>query len=179
MNKAFQKVNEIQVGDLITKIYGKKPIEVTSVASYGSVSGTYVDSNTPICDYYFAFKPYEPEEDKTMSKQQLFTWTDDSGQNYGTLLATNSSGEYVIEEKKTGNIVTKHKSTVEEVLPYTFSAKQGAATNEKHFIGSDTINKDDILIQTSTMKYWTVTAVDTKNKSATKFVGRRIVTEKI
>ena len=179
MTKAFQESNEIQVGDLITKISGKKPIEVISINPYGYVSGTYVDSNNTVYDYYCAFKPYEPEEDKTMNKQQLFTWTDDSGQHYGTLLATNSSGEYVIEEKKTGNIVTKDKSTVEEVLPYTFSAKQGASTSEKHFIGSDTINKGDILIQSSTMKYWTVTAVDTKNKSATKFVGRRIVTEKI
>jgi hypothetical protein len=179
MTNSFKSIDDIQVSDLITKVYGKKPIEVTEIIYDNYVNGIYIDSNNYVSGYFYDFKPYEPEEDNTMSKQQLFTWTDDSGQHYGTLLATNSNGDYVIEEKKTGNIVTKDKSAVEEVLPYTFSAKCGISTNEKHFIGTDTIKKGDILIQNSTMKYWTVTAVDTKNKNATKFVGRRIVTEKI
>ena len=112
-----------------------------------------------------------------MNKQQLFTWTDAHGIHYGTYLATNSSGDYVIEEKKTGNIVTMSPNLLEEVIPWTFSAKNGST--EKHFTGTDTIKRGEVLLQPRTSKFWVVTDVDTKNKTATKFNGVRIVTEEI
>ena len=176
MSNNFQSPDEVTVGDLIARSpRGKKPIEVLKVDG-NYISGKYVDSGKTVWEYYNYFQPYE--DNTIMSKEQLFTWTDKEGYRcYGIYLATNSSGQYVIEEKQTGNIVTMYPDQVEEVIPWTFSARN--ASTEKHFTGPDTIKKGDGLLQTSTSKFWIVTDVDTKNKTATKFVGRRFVTEEI
>ena len=181
MSNYFQSPNEVTVGDLITKVNGNKPIRLIEI--HGKhIYGEYVDSGNTVYEYYSHFKPYENKEETIMSKQQLFTWTDDNGQHYGILLATNSSGLYVIEEKQTGNIVTMSPDEVEEVIPWTFSASFDGL-KEKHFTGPDTVKKGDVLLQidsrSSKSKFWVVTDVNTKNKIATKFVGRRVVTEEI
>ena len=177
MSKQFQSPDEIIVGDLITRSpRGRKPIEVLKVDG-NYISGRYLDSGNTVWEYYNYFQPYEDNDQTIMSKEQLFTWSDGIGQHYGTYLATNSCGQYVIEEKQTGNIVTMHPDYLEEVIPWTFSAKNGST--EKHFTGPDTIKKGEVLLQPKTTKFWVVTDVDTKNKTATKFVGRRVVTEEI
>ena len=177
MANYFQSPDEVTVGDIITRSpRGRKPIEVLKVDG-NYISGKYVESGKTIWEYYNYFQPYENNDQTIMSKEQLFTWTDKDGQHYGTYLATNSSGQYVIEVKQTGHIVTMHPDYLEEVIPWTFSARN--ASTEKHFTGPDTIKKGDGLLQTSTSKFWIVTDVDTKNKTATKFVGRRFVTEEI
>ena len=185
MSERFKSASQISVGDLVLlphPTWGRDVvIQVTKIFD-GYVDGFRVESGSEIntC-YYTHFKPYENNDQTIMSKEQLFTWTDKEGyQCYGTYLATNSSGQYVIEEKQTGDIVTMSTDEVEEVLPWTFSAKNGST--EEHFTGPDTIKKGDSLIQILTSKtprVWFVTDVDTKNRSATKFVGRRIVTEEI
>ena len=178
MSNYFKSVDEVTVGDLIIRFpNGRRPIEVTQIDG-NYIHGRYVNSGKPVWDYHNYFQPYE--DNTIMSKEQLFTWTDPHGQYYGTYLATNSSGQYVLEVKKTGNIVTMHPDQVEEVVPWTFSAKNGST--EEHFTGPDTIKKGDSLIQiltSQTPRVWFVTDVDTKNRTATKFVGRRIVTEEI
>ena len=177
MTTSFQSPGEVTVGDLIVRSpAGRKPIEVTKIDG-NYIHGRYVESGKTVWEYYTYFQPYEDNDQTIMSKEQLFTWTDNDGQHYGTYLATNSSGQYVIEEKQTGRIVTTHPDYLEEVIPWTFSAKNG--NTEKHFTGSDTIQKGDVLLQTRTSKFWVVTGVNTKNKNATKFVGRRVVTEEI
>ena len=165
MSNYFQSPDEVTVGDLITRFpKGRKPIEVLKVDG-NYISGRYVDSGKTVWEYYNYFQPYE--DNTIMSKEQLFTWTDKEGYRcYGIYLATNSSGQYVIEEKQTGQIVTMSADEVEEVLPWTFSAKNG--NTEKHFTGPDTIKKGDSLIQiltSQTPKVWFVTDVDTKNLS--------------
>ena len=176
MSNYFKSIDEVTVGDLIIRFpNGRRPIEVTEIDG-NYIHGRYVNSGKPVWDYHNYFQPYE--DNTIMSKEQLFTWTDPHGQYYGTYLATNSSGEYVLEVKKTGNIVTMHPDQVEEVIPWTFSAKN--ASTKKHFTGgSDIIKKGDALLEFSTSKFWIVTDVDTKNKTATKFVGRRFITEEI
>ena len=181
MTTCFKSTDLIAVGDLIVRSpNGRKPIEVTKIDGH-YIHGRYVESGKTVWEYYQYFQPYENNDQTIMSKQQLFTWTDNDGQHYGTLLATNTAGLYVIEEKQTGNIVTMSADEVEEVIPWTFSAKNGST--EKHFTGPDTIKKGDVLLQidsrSSNSKFWVVTDVNTKNKNSTKFVGRRVVTEEI
>ena len=126
MSKQFQSPDEIIVGDLITRSpRGRKPIEVLKVDG-NYISGRYLDSGNTVWEYYNYFQPYEDNDQTIMNKQQLFTWSDGIGQHYGTYLATNSCGQYVIEEKQTGNIVTMHPDYLEEVIPWTFSAKMVA-----------------------------------------------------
>ena len=187
----FKSVKEINVGDHVIFLNGKKIIEVIHIREPYSnyVHGRYVDSGRIIKEHYSYFHP-APEQNtntKTM-KEQLYTWNDQSKiatstQNnpvYGTKLAMNSAGEYVLEVKGTGEIVTMDPQLLTEVIPYTFMAKSGST--EKHFIGTEgKVSVNDTLIQTSTatLKIWVVKETDTKNKNAVKFTGRRIVTEKI
>jgi len=187
----FNSVDEIKVGDYVTFLNGKKIIEVTKIrADYSNyVKGVYVESGKVIKDHYSYFSP-APEQNtntKTM-KEQLYTWTDQNkiatsthdNVVYGTKLAMNSAGEYVLEIKGTGQIVTMNPQLLTEVIPYTFMAKSGST--EKHFIGTEgKVSVGDTLIQTSsaTLKIWAVKETNTKNKTAVKFTGRRIVTEKI
>ena len=187
MSERFKSASQISVGDLVLLLHpswGRDVvIQVTQIFD-GYVDGFRVESGSEINTFYYThFKPYENNDQTIMSKEQLFTWTDKEGyQCYGTYLATNTAGKYVIEEKQTGNIVTMSADDVEEVIPWTFSAKLDGL-KEKHFIGNDTIKKGDVLLQidsrSSNNKIWVVTDVNTKNKTATKFVGRRVVTEEI
>ena len=177
MSTEFKSAGEVAIGDLITRFPGgRKPIEVTEIDG-NYIHGRYVESGKTVWEWYNYFQPYENNDQTIMNKEQLFTWSDAAGQHYGTYLATNTAGMYVIEEKQTGNIVTMSADDVEEVIPWTFSAKNG--NTEKHFTGSDTIKKGEVLLQPRSAKFWIVTDVNTKNKTATKFVGRRIVTEEI
>lgn len=114
------------------------------------------------------------------TEKTLYSFTVDGKTAYGTHIGTNSSNQYLIEEKGTGTIHVFDKKDLEEVLPYTFSAKMGSS--EFHYIGTpDTLKVDDILLCTSgsTPQIAVVTAVDTKNKSAKKFKGAKIMTEAI
>jgi hypothetical protein len=117
----------------------------------------------------------------TADTKTLYSFTVDNKVAYGTHIGTNSSNQYLIEEKGTGTIHVFDKKDLEEVLPYTFSAKMG--TSENHYVGTPgAVSKNDILLYTgsSTPQIAVVTGVDTKNKSArSKFKGAKIVTEAI
>jgi hypothetical protein len=187
----FNSIDEIKVGDYVTFLKGFKIIEVTEIhADYNNyVKGVYVESGKTIKEHYSYFSPAPEKYTNTQTmKEQLYTWTDQSkiatsthnNTIYGTKLAINSAGEYVLEIKGTGQIVTMDPQLLTEVIPYTFMAKSGST--EKHFIGTEgKVSVGDTLIQTSTatLKIWVVKQTDTKNKTAVKFTGRRIVTEKI
>ena len=181
----FNSVDEIKVGDYVILGNGKKIIEVTEIhADYSNyVKGVYVESGKVIMEHYSYLSP-APENTNTNTKtmkEQLYIWNDPQNNAvYGTKLAMNSAGEYVLEIKGTGQIVTMDPQLLTEVIPYTFMAKNGST--EKHFIGTEgKVSVGDTLIQTSsaTLKIWVVKETDTKNKTAVKFTGRRIVTEKI
>lgn len=111
----------------------------------------------------------------------LYSFTINGNTAYGTHIGTNSQNQYLIEEKGTGKIHVFDKKDLEEVVPYTFSAKM--ANSENHYIGTPgSIAKDDILLYTgsSTPQIAVVTAVDTKSKSArSRFNGAKIVTQPI
>ena len=182
----FNSVDEIKVGDHLILGNGKKIIEVTDIRDYSNyVKGVYVESGKAIKEHYSYFSPAPENTNTKTMKEQLYTWTDphnllDNNAIYGTKLAMNSAGEYVLEIKGTGQIVTMDPQLLTEVIPYTFMAKNG--NTEKHFIGTEgKVSVGDTLIQTSsaTLKIWVVKETDTKNKTAVKFTGRRIVTEKI
>ena len=112
------------------------------------------------------------------TEKTLYTFKKSDGtEAFGTHIGTNSQNKFLIEEKVTGEIHVLDKKDLEEVLPYTFSAKMG--NSETHYIGNpDALKVDDILLCTSgsTPQIAVVTAVDTKNKSAKKFKGAKIMT---
>lgn len=173
---------QFNVGDIVTKKHGKKPAEIVSRGWYSSESWQcrYLHSKQSFTEYASDLKLYTEETEMSDTKT-LYSFTVDDKVAYGTHIGTNSSNQYLIEEKGTGTIHVFDKKDLEEVLPYTFSAKMG--TSENHYVGTPgAVSKGDILLYTgsSTPQIAVVTGVDTKNKSArSKFKGAKLATEAI
>lgn len=167
-------------GDKVVKVFGKKPAVVEHQYGY-RYTCRYCHSGVAFYARESDLKLYEEEDEMTTTKT-LYSFTKEDGTvAYGTHIGTNSLNQYIIEEKGTGTIHTMDKSSLEEVLPYTFSASING--KETHYVGvPDSVKKGDLLLYTgsSTPQIALVTAVDTKNKSArNKFKGARLVTEPI
>ena len=175
-------MTQFNVGDIVTKKHGKKPAEIVSRGWYSSESWQcrYLHSKQSFTEYASDLKLYTEETEMSDTKT-LYSFTVDDKVAYGTHIGTNSSNQYLIEEKGTGTIHVFDKKDLEEVLPYTFSAKMG--NSENHYVGTPgAVNKGDILLYTgsSTPQIAVVTGVDTKNKSArSKFKGAKLATEAI
>lgn len=176
-------MTQFNVGDIVTKQYGKKPAKITYVSDYGNkgyYTCKYLHSNQSFSVYGTELKLYTEETEMSDTKT-LYSFTVDDKVAYGTHIGTNSSNQYLIEEKGTGTIHVFDKKDLEEVLPYTFSAKMG--TSENHYVGTPgAVSKGDILLYTGsiTPQIAVVTGVDTKNKSArSKFKGAKLATEAI
>jgi len=128
------------------------------------------------------------KEKQTMNKVKLFEVTGEG--IFGTLLATNSKGNYVLEVKGTGECLEVHPDKVEEVRPWTFSVKFGPNSREYHFVGDKgSVKKGDVLLRTNSKVMGAsyndpflvvvVTATNTKSASATiRFEGCKLSTGK-
>lgn len=175
--------DKFEVGDIIISNYGKKPLKITQI--YGSqIYASYLHNNTSKSFYKNDIKHYEDENAMTITSNTLFQISlEDGSVTYGTHVGTNSSNQYLIEEKGTGKIILANKSQLEEVLPYTFSVRMDGKTT--HFQGEpEKVKKGDVLLYTGegadNAKFAYVTNIDTKNKSATKaFKGLRVQTTEL
>lgn len=176
---------KFQLGDIVTKFYGKKPAEITYASHYPSGDGyyncRYLESKQSFSAYGTELKLHEEETEMASNTKTLYSFTVDGETKYGTHIGTNSQNKYLIEEKGSGTIHVFAKEDLEEVVPYTFSATIGG--KETHYVGTpNTLKKNDILLYTgsSSPQIAVVTGIDTKNKSArAKFKGAKIVTESI
>lgn len=177
---------KFQIGDIVIKKSGKKPAEIVyEYSGYESTDGyyhcKYLHSSGSFYAHGTELKFYEEDTEQMAQTKTLYSFTINGNTAYGTHIGTNSQNQYLIEEKGTGKIHVFDKKDLEEVVPYTFSAKMG--NSENHYIGTPgSIAKDDILLYTgsSTPQIAVVTAVDTKSKSArSRFNGVKIVTQAI
>lgn len=111
----------------------------------------------------------------TMSK--LFQ-TKEATPRFGTLLATNSAGLYVMEMKGTGEVLTFAKTEVEEVKPYTVRIRFSNSNSEYDYLSrKGDVDKGDVIIVSGSVDFAQVVAVDTKSDRATKdLVGRKMMT---
>lgn len=178
-------MEKFNLGDIVTKSNGKKPAEITNSFNgydhrYGCYTCKYLHNKQSFTAYGTDLKIYE-EESEMATEKTLYSFTVDGKTAYGTHIGTNSQNQYLIEEKGTGTIHVFDKKDLEEVLPYTFSAKMGNVEN--HYVGTPgAVTKGDVLLYTgaSTPQIAVVTAVDTKNKSArSKFKGAKLVTTEL
>ena len=175
-------MTKFKVGDVIISKQGKYPLEVTFIDELGNYTLKYLHDGKLREAYEWNinsnYELYNPTESESTMTNTLYTFKKSDGTDaFGTHIGTNSQNKFLIEEKVTGEIHVLDKKDLEEVLPYTFSAKMG--NSETHYIGTpDTLKVDDILLCTSgsTPQIAVVTAVDTKNKSAKKFKGAKIMT---
>lgn len=165
-------------GDTIISSKGKCPGVVTFVWScrydvkylHNGHHGYILKSNAQL---------YTIETTMTETNQLYSFNKEDGSIAYATYLATNSSGQWVVEEKGTGVLHTLSKDSFTEVLPYTFSVNLNG--RETHFVSEEgKVQKGEVLFYTGSNPpaFCTVTGVNTKNKQAkAKFKGTRVVTQ--
>ena len=169
-------------GDIIISKTGSKPARVTQIwgcdvyAKYLHINRTALFNKDNIIHY--------SENTETMTNStQLYSFTKEDGTtSYVTYLATDSSGNWVVEEKGSGNsagtIHTLPKESFTEVVPYTFSVNVNGRT--EHFGGAEgTVTNGEVLLYTapSPPVMVVVNGLNTKCKTAKlKFKGHRIQT---
>jgi hypothetical protein len=175
------------IGDIVVKQYGKKPARILRRVMWrGSEAAPiwYCGYLAPSKGCFEAsereLKLYENNEEPMTETKVLYSFTKADGTTaYGSHIGTNSSNNYLIEEKGTGEIHVLDPKTIEEVLPYTFSANING--KETHYVCQpDAVKKGDFLLYTNgnSPQIAVVTAVDTKNKGArSKFRGKRLLLE--
>ncbi len=111
-----------------------------------------------------------------MTQNTLYSFNKEDGKlAYATYLATNSSGEWVVEERGSGVLHTKPKDSFTEVVPFTFSATCGGYAPRHFTCEEGKVKKGDILLNNGLI--FEVTELNTKSRTAPKFTGKRLVTE--
>lgn len=178
--------HQFQIGDIVTKKFDKNPaiIERFAWGSRPNRAQYYCRYLPPGKGDFYAYAdeliPYQSPEEPMAETKTLYSFTKANGTvAYGVHIGTSSSNNYLIEEKGTGEIHVLDPKSIEEVLPYTFSAT--ISGKETHYVCQpDAVKKGDFLLCTngSNPQIAVVTAVDTKNKTArSKFRGKRLVLE--
>jgi uncharacterized protein YodC (DUF2158 family) len=162
-----------RIGDIVRLKTGTAPIEVTDATAHW-ITGIYLKSKTEVYlrnsrDFVMYDKINTTQGKNTMT---LYQFTVDSDTKYGTYLATNSQGMFVMEEKGSGVIYTVNKDVVEEVMPYTIDVVFLNSTDTVYGYLAET-NKykvgDVYLLKTPLgHSLVTVVKVDTKSKKAIK-----------
>lgn len=179
---------EIKVGDIVRKRYGKKHIEVTFVAEkgrgyYWRLQGKYLHSGQTVQGRYLEdfVKVDENEvgEDKGM-RGKLFKVIADG--RFGEGLTTDNQGNYVLQMKDSSNAVQVFDpKTLELIVPFTFCVKY-AGGSEQQYLGKEGILAvGDFVLEHSNnkMNFGVVTKINTKAETNKKFSGRKVLTEKV
>lgn len=111
-------------------------------------------------------------EDEMTKLYEVKDETKSKGVTFATKLATNSAGEWVMEEKGTGRVFSIDKASCEEVLPYSIRVKFGdSGTAYSYLADKDQFEVGFYLVagyNSSGFQVARVTEVDTKSKVATK-----------
>jgi len=84
---------------------------------------------------------------------------------FGTKLATNSLGKWIMEVKSTSEIIVVDKEHVTEVMPYTVGVKFSGEGQEYHYfaVDGDFVEGDNIILNG---QFAVVTAIDTRSRRA-------------
>ena len=182
-------------GDIVRLVSGTQPIKVEQISRYrGEVDyiyGSYVRSgkhSEGMVKDYVLYK--ENQQQEAQQKENTMTLYEVKAKGidtvrYATYLATNGKGEWVMEEKGSGDIFTTAKEDAAEVMPYTFGMKFSGGGITYHFLSKEgQVKVGDMLMRLDAGEYkgsvGLVTAVNTKSKTATKeFVGVRLLSEPV
>ena len=164
---------------------GQCPVIVTDVDEFdGSVGVLYFSGNTDRLKPQFMWATRKEEletKEENMTNTTTKLYQIIGTETYGTHIATNSKGAYVLEMKGTGDVVTKDKTELEEVVPYTISLKSLMGGNGKeyaYFSKEGDVHVGDLVNVGSVMAM--ITAVNTRSTKATKDLeGTVVVTKKI
>lgn len=192
------KWEDIFEGGIYYRPNGNEPFRIT-LKYCGVIEGVYLTTKAAKFSldrsqfkYFYKALPKEPvnsiieTQKETEMKNKLYQVI--GTEIYGTLLATNSSGNYVLEVKGgSGELITRPKSEVEEVFPYTvavnFFNDSGALGKEYQYLSKKgDVEVNDLLVINTPhgVSLVLVTKLDTKSSAATvELVGRKLSSTKV
>jgi hypothetical protein len=176
---------EFKVGDIIISKTGTRPARVTYTTYNGDyyVNAAYLHNNKTVKFTKSNIIHYTGDPETMTNPTQLYSFVKEDGTTgYVTYLATNSTGDWVVEEKGSGDsagtLHTLPKDNFTEVVPYTFSVNINGRT--EHFASEEgKVTTGEVLLYTGQNPpvMVVVTGVNTKFKTAkAKFKGARIST---
>lgn len=182
----------MKVGDIVRLKNGNSRLEVVHVHGCHLVTATYLSGcktlhQRDVSDFVLLQSPQtKKQSEKGKDTMTLYQFTVDSDTKYGTYLATNSQGLFVMEEKGTGVIYTVAKTSVEEVMPYTIGVvflSSGNTTEYSYLAPVGKYQVGEVFLIKSKYGHGlcAVTKVDTKSKAATADFNpiTKLLTEKV
>lgn len=103
---------------------------------------------------------------------KLYSIDTDGVISYGSKLATDSSGNWVMEIKGTNKVVSAHRDKVTEVLPYSVGVTFNTGAQQYAYLArvGDWAVGDIVVVTGSTNPFATITAIDTKSPAANKWL---------
>jgi hypothetical protein len=124
-------------------------------------------------DYVYQDTTQQQPKENTMTK--LYEMTIDGKQKFGNKLAVNSSGDWVMEIKGEGTVMSVPKANVTEVVPYTVGIRfcgRGETHQYSYFsTEGDWEVGDFVIVDSATSSLATVTEVNSKSPAATKWLA--------
>lgn len=172
--------------ELWVKKKGARPFEITYVNSDGTYDIRYISSNQ---EYQYQertvnWKPYEEDaeqkEDTMTNKLYEITFGEET--KFGTKLAVNSAGQWVMEIKGTNEVLAVDAKSCQKVVPYSVNIKflhGGQEQGYSYLADKGEFEVGDFLVK-SNGNFAQVTAIDTKSEKATKrFDGWKLQATKI
>jgi hypothetical protein len=174
---------KFQIGDIVVSERGRKPFRLTYIPDTpwyrDKYKGQYLHNGKPASAEYI--KLHEESTESLTKMKTLYSFLDENGkETFATHLATNSSNQYVLELKGSGEILVKDPSELTEVVPYTISVEVNRSL-VSYVSKPGQVQKGDILLHTGGcnggISLAVVKAVDTKDRAAAKkFPGVKLQT---
>lgn len=178
-------MHKFKVGDKVVSKRSGKVAEVVRIFSYCSepwYEVQFLESKVLSETRELNLIPYTEQPSFSTNTMQdsnaLYSFTKTDGSTgYATYLATNSAGEWVVEERGTGTIHTLPKDNFEEVVEYTIKVENIVKSGGGHFKG---IKEGDVVVGDYIVdgcSIYIVVKLNTKSKTAIEFKGRKLLTQ--
>lgn len=176
-----------KVGDIVRLKSGEAPQRVLEV-KLNQIRCEYISSRKQIgfrsVDDFVKYEYDVPNEEDKMEdydmKDKLFKTLETN--RFGTGLAIDSDGKYVLKMQDNGNFEAFSESELKRVMPYTFDVEfLSGSTNRANrysYRGREgSVQLGDLLILEDSANIARVVAVNTESEAATKtFKGRKLQT---
>ena len=163
-----------QVGDLVKKPRGFKPIVVMQVYANAAIDGHYAHSKEGVYLYSNEYVPYDTDQQPNQKENnmQLYEIKHGEANTFGTKLAVNSEKKWVMEEKGTGAVFVVDPANVKKVMPYTVDIRfKGEGQAYSYLADKGAFKKGEFYLVkdvSESFQIVQVVAVDTESEKATK-----------
>tara|TARA_R110000765_G_scaffold414740_1_gene515409 strand:- start:296 stop:850 length:555 start_codon:yes stop_codon:yes gene_type:complete len=149
---------------------GTRPFIFIGFTGRGECAAQYPESTRDLRVRPYFYEQANQTKENTMTK--LYEINTNGVSTYGAKLAVNSSGDWVMELKGTGAVVSVPKENVKEVLPYSVEVEftQGKAGLYSYLARKEDWVAGDLVIIPNTSGVARVIKVNSASRSASRWI---------